>query len=379
MYLINRYVLRLFFKVLLVCFISLTGLFVVIDAFGNLEEFISYGESNDGGLVRVLAEYYGARVLTFFDRTSALLALVAAMFVVSWLQKTNEFTALMAAGVSRARIIRPIVFAFLLVSLAAVVNRELLIPSFREKLVRNAQNWTGTRTENPEPQVDNQSDIMIGGSALVSSEQKIESPSFRLFRPPAGWDKQLTAEAAVYVRANGRRPAGYRLDKVEVPHNLADRPNAVVNGRPLIFGPRDTPWLDEDQVFVVSNLDFQQLANGSNWRQYASTWELIVGLRNPSTNFGADARVSVHARIVQPLLDMTLLFLGLPLVVTRENRGVFVAGGVCLLIVAGFLVVVLASHALGANGLLPSAALAAWLPLFVFTPVAALMARRINY
>ena len=75
----------------------MTGLFIVIDAFGNLEEFIAHGENQEGGLIRVLAEYYGARTLTFFDRTSALLALVAAMFVVSWLQKTNEFTALMAA------------------------------------------------------------------------------------------------------------------------------------------------------------------------------------------------------------------------------------------------------------------------------------------
>ena len=71
-----------------------------------------------------------------------------------------------------------------------------------------------------------------------------------------------------------------------------------------------------------------------------------------------------------PLLDMTLLFLGLPLVVTRESRSVFVAGGLCLLIVAGFFVVVLAAHALGANSLLSSAAMAAWLPLFIFTPVA---------
>ena len=380
MYIVTRYVLRLFVKVLLVCFISMTGLFIVIDAFGNLEEFIAYGETQEGGLVRVLAEYYGARILTFFDRTSALLALVAAMFVVSWMQKTNEFTALMAAGVSRARIVRPIIFAVLLVSIAAVLNREFLIPTFREKLVRNAQNWAGDKTENPEPQFDIQSEIMIGGSALVSGKQMIESPSFRLFRSFGDWGRQLVAETAVYLPPDGKRPGGYLLDKVNAPEpdDLAKQPNGKIDGEPVLLGPRDTDWLNKDQVFVVSHLDFQQLANGSSWRQYASTWELVAGLRNPSTNYGADARVSVHARILQPLLDMTLLFLGLPLVVTRESRSVFVAGGLCLLIVAAFFLVVLAAHALGANSLLPSAALAAWAPLFIFTPVATLMARRIN-
>lgn len=378
MQLFNRYLLRLFVKVLLVCFVSITGLFIIIDAFGNLEEFISYGETQEGGLVRVLVEYYGARVLTFFDRTSALLSMVAAMFVVTWLQKTNEFTALMAAGVPRARILRPIIVAVLFVSLAAVVNRELLIPMFRDKLVRNAQNWTGDRTDNPEPQFDMQSEMMIGGRALLSSTQQIESPNFRMFRPLGDWGRQLAAQSAEYRPPRGDRPGGYLLMMVEVPADLMNYGNAYLNDEPVIFGPRDTPWLEGNQVFVASHLDFQQLANGSSWRRYASTLELIRGLRNPSTNYGADARVMVHARIVQPILDMTLLFLGLPLVVTRQSRSVFVAGGLCLLTVIGYFLLILISHALGANSLLRSAALAAWSPVLVLVPIAAVMARRIS-
>lgn len=378
MQLINRYLLRLFAKVLLICFISITGLFIIIDAFGNLEEFISYGKTQDGGLPRVLAEYYGARVLTFFDRTSALLALVAAMFVVAWLQKTNEFTALMAAGIPRTRILRPVICAVLMVSLLAVLNREMLIPAFRNKLVRNAQNWVGDKTENPEPQFDMQSEVMIGGRALVSSSKQIESPNFRMFRPMGEWSRRLTARTATYLPRQGARPGGYLLEQVEVPANLKELSNASLDGKPILFGPRDTEWLEDDQVFLASRLDFDQLANGSSWRRYASTRELIIGLRNPSTNFGSDARVMVHARIVQPLLDMTLLFLGLPLVVSRQSRSVFVAGGLGLLVVVGYFVVILVCHALGANSLLPSAALAAWTPLFILVPIATIMARKIN-
>ena len=32
-----------------------------------------------------------------------------------------------------------------------------------------------------------------------------------------------------------------------------------------------------------------------------------------------DVRVTVHSRVVQPILDVTLLFLGLPLVVARGS------------------------------------------------------------
>lgn len=55
---------------------------------------------------------------------------------------------------------------------------------------------------------------------------------------------------------------------------------------------------------------------------------------------------------------------------TRENRNVFIAIGLCVLLVSVFLVVTMGIQSLGANYLI-SAHLAAWGPLLVFVPVAA--------
>ena len=85
-----------------------------------------------------------------------------------------------------------------------------------------------------------------------------------------------------------------------------------------------------DQCFIASNLDFEQLTGGMGFKNFSSTAQLIAGLDNSSVGFGADVRVKVHARIVQPLLDITLLFLGLPLVVRRESHNVFLAIGMCM-------------------------------------------------
>ena len=104
----------------------------------------------------------------------------------------------------------------------------------------------------------------------------------------------------------------------------------------------------------------------------ASTAELIRGLRNASLGFGAATRVEIHTRIVQPLLDITLLFLGLPLVVARESRNVFIAMGLCMGVATLFSVFVAASQYLGAVWLHP--ALGAWMPLIVFVPVAVWLA-----
>jgi lipopolysaccharide export system permease protein len=99
---------------------------------------------------------------------------------------------------------------------------------------------------------------------------------------------------------------------------------------------------------------------------------MIRELRNPSSHLGADVRVAIHGRFMQPLLDATLLFLGLPFVITRTSRNPFLSLGMCLTVVTVFMLVVLGSQYLGANGWI-SPPLAAWLPLIIFAPIAACM------
>src|SRR3954447_18562603 len=108
---IDRYLVNLYIKGLLVSFFSLAGLFIVIDGFNNFEEFLSYGKRSAGGTPTVLAEYYGPRLLQFFDQLGGLLAMLSAAFVLTVLARTNELTALMAAGIGPARVIRPVIGA----------------------------------------------------------------------------------------------------------------------------------------------------------------------------------------------------------------------------------------------------------------------------
>ncbi len=138
----------------------------------------------------------------------------------------------------------------------------------------------------------------------------------------------------------------------------------------MIITPRDAPdWLQRDQVFLVSGVSFEQLTNADAWRDYSLTAQLIRGLHNRILDLGGSVRVAIHGRIVQPLLDLTLLFLGLPLVMTMESRNVFVAMSLCAVISVAFMAVVVLFQMLGSAYLL-SPALAVWAPLILFVPVA---------
>lgn len=366
---IDRYLLRQFVQTFVICFLSLWGLYVIFDLFTNLEEFLQAGEKG-GGLWRLIGEFYGYQAIGFFDRTSGLLALISAMATLAWLERHNEMTALMAAGISKLRIAAPVVAASAAITLLAAVNRETLIPRYREQLARKTTDLLGDRPQVMAPCYDTTTKILFRGAAAYIQGRRIEKPDFLL---PPGLDQYgsaLVAQNAFYQPATEQHPAGYLLDGVQQPAGLDKQPSLFKDGQPVVITSRDAPeWLQPGQCFVVSDLSFEQLAGGLAWRQYASTAELIQGLRTKGLEFGADVRVAIHSRLVQPMLDLTLLFLGLPLVLRREMKNVFLALGTCLLLVAGFMVVVFAFQYLGTIYLLPPS-LAAWAPLLIFTPAA---------
>lgn len=386
MLLIDRYVLRQFVQNLLIFFISLTGLYIIIDSFNNLEEFITFAEHNKslaaatptnelpsaggerGNLFVIMGAYYAPRAIAFFDRTSGILTLIAAMFTVTWIQRHNELTALQAAGIAKFRVLRPVMMAVILVAFLATINRELIIPRYKFELSHNAQNLGGSNARELKPRMDNKTDILLRGDQMVASQRQIHHPSFILPSTLDEYGKSLVADEAFYKPASQSLPAGYLLVGVTQP-SLDQKTSLKLGNETVVYTPLDTPALKPGQCFVASDVSFEQLEDGASWRQYSSTWELIRGLRNPSLDFGADVRVTVHARVVQPLLDVTLLFLGLPLILARENRNVFRAIGMCLALVLAFMLIVIACNYLG-DAYVVNPALAAWLPLMIFVPCA---------
>jgi lipopolysaccharide export system permease protein len=371
MFILNRYLLRQFLQVFAICFLSLTGLYIVIDAFGHLDHFSSHAERGGGSLFGIMASYYAYHSLAFFDSTSGILAMISAMFTVTWLQRHQELTAIMAAGISKLRILKPLLFAAAGVSLLGVANRELVIPRVRDQLTRDTKDLGGDATRDLQPRFD-RNDILIGGDKVVLAERRIIKPAFVLPPTLSTYGKQLAAREASYLDATAEHPAGFVLYDVSAPSNIERLGSLAIDDRQVIFTRKDAPWLTEGEVFVASDLPFPLLASGSNWRRYASMGELINELNNPSTDLGADVRVAVHTRMVQPLMDGTLLMLGLPLMLSRGSRNVFLSIGICLGVATAFTLIALSCQSLGGLSVLrPS--LAAWLPLMMFVPVAAAM------
>ena len=378
MLILPRYLLRQFLQIFVICFVSLIGLYIVIDAFGHLDHFSSYAEK-EGNLLGVIARYYSYHTLAFFDGVSGLLAMISGMFTIGWLARHQEMTALMAAGISKVRIIKPLLLAAAGVSLLGVLNRELVIPRIRDELTRDTKDLGGGAQRDLEAQFDVDTDILLGGDKVVLGERRIVNPAFIvLSNELARYGKQLTALNAYYIDAAGERPAGFVLAGVTSPKHPAKLPSHSVDGRPVILTPRDAPeWLAADELFVASRVQFPLLAAGSRWRTYASLPELMRELRNPAANAGADVRVAIHTRLVQMAMDGTLVMLGLPVMLSRRSRNAYVSIGICMGLAMLFMITALACQSLG-NVNLVRPTLAAWGPLLVFVPLAAALANSLR-
>lgn len=368
---IDRYILSEFARVFLICFATFLGLFIVTDFVNNLDELMEHGNAN-GGLPRTMLDFYGPKVPWFFDLISRIVALVAAVFAVTSLQRNNEMASMMAAGISRWRIVKPLVIGVLVIAIFGAVNRELVIPRLGDRTTRDARNIAGKSAERFRSQYDHDSGVFIDAKGIVPATRSITEPSISLPTSLAQRGTKLRAATAKHIQARGKVPNGLLLigvdmDKLGFRQSIKHRDQRVA-----VYHPGDTEWLKADQLYVPTDLPFEQLKDGNSWRQHASLVSLVANARNKSLDSGADVSVAIHRRILQPIMDMIVLFLGLPVVLSRESRNAFVAVGSCMLVVAVFILATLASHGAGMNYLI-SPSLSVWLPLIVFIPVAVLM------
>ncbi len=366
---IDRYILFLFLRVLVVCFFCLVGLMVVIHAFSNLDELMAFGKKR-GNIGLGLLEYYGPYSLVLLDRFGGMLALLAIMFVVSWLKRTNELVSLMAAGISPKRILIMPVLASMVFFLGLTINREVTIPHFEEMLGKNPQDLSAEHLRPVKPVYDAKYGVLVGGRLMSLANREIKHPSFRLEGPAAAIGRQIQAVSGLYQPADDKHPSGFLMDNVLIPNNIHTQPSIYQDSQPVLLTHYDQKWLQPHQSFLVSSIEFEELLGGSAWIQYASTTAMIDRLRSPSTHISDDLRLTVHQRIVQPMLDFTLLILGVPILLRRQDKHLFWIAGATLGTVGVFMLVtkVIQSMASGATPLPPY--LGAWLPLLIFAPIA---------
>ena len=365
MTILDRYILRSFLFNFVGWNLCFVGIFVIFDLFTNLDSLLQAGKAADN-IPKVIFFYYFFKSIPIVMLLGSVLSLVAAMVTVAMLMRNNELVPIQAAGVSTLRIIRPLIVAVVCITAAFFMMQECLLPNIQDQLVMEAADYAENNGTLLNVTIDGETNVNILGDRVFRSGKRISQPEFVFPKTVAKQTLRLTGEEAFYKSATKTRPAGYLLNGVR-DKNILQGPSLMWEGQPILMTPSDTDDLEPDQCFVVSNVPFESLASKDAWR-YASVWTLVSAARNKSLDVGTSIHASIHSRLTQPILDITLLFLGLPVLLVSGDRNVFKAMGMSGLILLAFLLVCYACQFAGANSGLP--VLGAWLPMMIFVPLA---------
>jgi lipopolysaccharide export system permease protein len=367
-----------FFKAYVICFIALVGLYVVIDAFSNLDEF---GKRADGALelFQIMGWYYLVHMSQFYDRLCGVIGMMAAIFTVTWMQRNNELLAMLAAGISTQRVIRPVWISTLMVSLLAVLNQELIMPKYAAELQKSHDD-DGTAKLKVSSRYDIDG-ILIHGLEADRATKTLMPCNFTLPVHIFGRILEIESKQARYIpEENPRAPLrggwllrGAKLSPNEEAGLLDQKDSPLIHltsdkGFPPPYGGK--PIVAGETYFLRCSLRFEAVARSRDWYQYATTPELIRSLSDPSNKAERqDIAVFIHSRVLRPLLSLNLMLLSLPLVLGGYGRNMFINLGLSLGTSAVFYGVGFLFQYLGSHSVL-TPELSAWAPLIAFGTVA---------
>jgi len=368
-----------FLKAYLICFTALVGLYVVIDVFSNLDEFAEVADTK-AELAYNIGRYYLIRMSLIYDQICGIITMMAAIFTVTWMQNNNELLAMLAAGISTRRVIRPVLISALAISSLAVVNQELIMPRLGEELQKPPDDDGQRKVQVFSRQDSN--DVYLSGRWAERAARTITRFAATIPVRVAGELIEIQAREARYIPPDAEGPGfkgGWLIWGATFPMAPSDSLDKITRGvvtriadpsaypRPLdeISGRPGAP-----AYFLKTDLTFATMIRSRHWFQFAPTIDLIRALSDP-TNLGerADIQVFLHGRLIRPLLGFTLMLLSLPLVLGGTGRNMFVNLGLSLGTSGVFYSANFMSQYLGSHEVL-SPELAAWAPLIAFGTIA---------
>ena len=380
MKILDRYILVSFLKNWLISFMVLVGMYMVLDMVFNFDELVAMKPDASGSatasntLVSVLynvGDFYFYQSFLFFNHLSGIIPVVAAAFTLMRLSRFNELTAVMAAGVPLLRLAMPIILAGVVLNALVVVNQEFVIPNLSHKLSRERDEvGGGTGEQSPvRAMQDDHNSLLFAARYTPPGDH---GPAELLYLDILEFDDRdrvtgiVTAERAeydpgerVWTLTNGMRATGLRPDEARP----APQPVATWSTN-----------VNPEEIKLFRKSDYVDLLSTDRINQL---------LARPKSYGEANLLRVKHARFTQPLMNVILLLLAVPCVLTREPGHLKAAATKCLVLTGIGMGSIFLAQQIAANppDLRLAAqwpALMAWVPIFLFGPLAVFLLDRVK-
>lgn len=367
MKILDRYIAKNFLVGYGIALCVLLGLRIIIDLFVKIDEFTEHMDLGTMAVLKNILTFYGLNCTLYFRDFAGMITVVAAAFSFGKMIRSNELVAVMASGVSLKRVIGPIVFLAVLLTGALVADQEFVIPHLADKLVRSHDAIPGQESY----------DVMFipdsSGSLICSQRFDVKTATLQ---KPTILQRRETARTGVWEFV-ARIDAGKAVynPQTDVWDLFSVDPN---NGQWAPYGLRiERGSQDEPHriAYYQSSLTPKVIPV---MRQSEQKTLLSIRQLNELARQGTDIRGQAqlysqkHFRITDPLINLVMLLISLPILVCRDPKSMksavlvsFSLTGACFIVT--FICKILATEVVF-DKVMPE--LWAWLPVFIFMPIA---------
>ncbi len=358
MKILDKYIARSFLIGYVIAFCVLIGLCVIIDLFVNLDEFTEHAELGTLTVIKNILTFYALNCTLYFRDFAGMITVVAAAFSLGKMIRSNEMVAVMASGVSLKRVIAPIVILAILLTGLLVIDQEILIPRLSDKLVRSHDDLPGQEIY----------DIWFisdeNGSLICT--QKFDVKTATMYNPTILTRRRNEKSKLVTWDVTGRidaEKATYNPDtkKWDLTEGLFIAMNSEQGSSPIAsyqsdITPRDIP--------VRQKSEYKSLLSSRQLSTLAAGGTKIKDL--------AQLYSQKHFRVTEPIINLVMLMVSLPILVCRDPKSMktataisFGITGACL--ITNFVCRLFATEVVF-DRIMPE--FWAWLPIFIFLPIA---------
>lgn len=378
MRILDRYVLRSFLMNYLISFFVLIGMYIVLDmvfAFDELAEVPQGMELNALGVAMRIGEYYFYQTFLIFAHLSGVIPVVAAGFTLVRLSRFNELTAILAAGRPLLRVAAPIIFAGVVLQCLLLVDMELIIPNIIPKVTRahdEIYRKSAGKSFPVQAMQDGQQGLLFAGrfepANPAANEPAIlrEVDIMQIKAPEFQPESHITAEKAEWDDAKQH----WRLTKGRIVSGLLPTQKTELPKAIHTYKSNITP----DEIALYHSSEFVQMLSR----------EKINELLKRRNVYGARDLLRVkHFRLSQLVLNVVMLLIAIPCMLTREPGRLKTLIFRCLVLVglcmASYFIAyqVAGSPPLGPQWADRWPAMMAMVPIVVFFPLAVLLLEKL--
>ncbi len=348
-HILDRYVIRNMLFSYAIIFAVFVGLRIVFDLFTEIDEFtetmIPAGE-----VMQNILSYYGYHLFQYYQEFAGPIVIFAALFTLFRIRRANETVIILSSGISLHRLLWPVILLGIVLNSLLIVNQELIIPRIADKLVRKQDNAAGDTIRLVQLQNDQSNTLLLG---WLDISQGTMAEAFLIRRDDLG--RMTHLQYSPRARWNGKAWTMKLADSLETATN------------------EQLGGLSKTDVSYATDLSPLELSlrSSSEYLRFQSTSRLMEMSKQPYLRLRMQKELDLerHFRFTSPIINVIILLLAAPLIVSREPKSVFLQMVKGLGVIMWAFALAFAVQQLGSERPL----LAAWLPVILFGPAAVLV------